>query len=158
MRPGIQPTVDFAFKKIFGTPENAPFLLGLANAVLQLRDPLVDVEILNPFSYQEFQDDKLIVLDIRARDTVGRWLNIEMQASVYPGLLQRLAYYACSMYVDQLQAGQHYTRLRPAQLPASQSTLIRSARGYSSLVARYFNRAFTYRPSRTIFASEKSNV
>jgi predicted transposase/invertase (TIGR01784 family) len=114
MRLGIRPTVDFAFKKIFGTPENVPILLGLVNAVLQLRDPLVDVEILNPFSYQEFQDDKLIVLDIRARDAAGRWLNIEMQVSVYPGLLQRLAYYACALYVDQLQAGEHYTRLRPA--------------------------------------------
>jgi predicted transposase/invertase (TIGR01784 family) len=114
MRLGIRPTVDFAFKKIFGTPENVPILLGLVNAVLQLRDPLVDVEILNPFSYQEFQNDKLIVLDIRARDAAGRWLNIEMQVSVYPGLLQRLAYYACALYVDQLQLGQHYTRLRPA--------------------------------------------
>jgi predicted transposase/invertase (TIGR01784 family) len=114
MRLGIKPTVDFAFKKIFGMPENVPVLLGLVNAVLQLRDPLVDVVILNPFSYQEFEDDKLIVLDIRALDTAGRWLNIEMQVSVYPGLLQRLAYYACALYVDQLQAGEHYTRLRPA--------------------------------------------
>ena len=32
------------------------------------------------------------------------------------------------------------------------------ARSYSSLDSRYFNRAFTYGPSRTIFASEKSNV
>jgi predicted transposase/invertase (TIGR01784 family) len=114
VRLGIKPTVDFAFKKIFGTPENVPILLALVNAVLQLRDPLVDVEILNPFSYQDFEDDKLIVLDIRARDAAGRWLNIEMQVSVYPGLLQRLAYYACALYVDQLQAGEHYTRLRPA--------------------------------------------
>jgi len=29
------------------------------NAVLQLRDPLVDVPILNPFNYQEFEDGKL---------------------------------------------------------------------------------------------------
>ena len=74
MRLGIKPTVDFAFKKIFGTPENVPILLGLVNAVLQLREPLVDVEILNPFSYREFEDDKLIVLDIRARNLHGRQL------------------------------------------------------------------------------------
>lgn len=114
VRLGIKPTVDFAFKKIFGAPENEPVLLGLVNAVLQLRDPLVELEILNPFSYQEFEEDKLIVLDIRARDAADRWLNVEMQVSVYPGLLQRLAYYACALYVDQLQAGQHYTGLRPA--------------------------------------------
>ena len=49
-----------------------------------------------------------------ARDAEGRWLNVEMQVSVVPGLLQRLTYYACALYVDQLQAGQHYTQLRPA--------------------------------------------
>jgi predicted transposase/invertase (TIGR01784 family) len=111
---GIKPTVDFAFKKIFGTPENVPILLGLLHAILQLANPIVHVEILNPFSYREFAQDKLIVLDIRARDTMGRWLNIEMQVSVFPGLLQRLAYYACALYVDQLDTGQDYATLRPA--------------------------------------------
>jgi predicted transposase/invertase (TIGR01784 family) len=114
VRLGIKLTVDFAFKKIFGTPENAPILQGLINAILQLDSPIVGLEILNPFSYQEFADDKQIVLDVRARDAEGRWLNVEMQVSAVPGLLQRLTYYACAMYVGQLQAGQHYTQLRPA--------------------------------------------
>ena len=111
---GIKPTVDFAFKRIFGTPENRPILLGLLNAILQLADPLAELEILNPFSHQEFEGDKMIVLDIRACDAAGRWLNIEMQVSIFPGLLQRLAYYACTLYVDQLEAGEDYTVLRPA--------------------------------------------
>ena len=55
---GIRPTVDFAFKKIFGTPENRQALIGLLNAVLQLPRPIEDVQILNPFSYQEFAEDK----------------------------------------------------------------------------------------------------
>ncbi len=114
MRLGIKPTVDFAFKKIFETPENAQILQGLMNAILQLDSPIVELEILNPFNYQEFADDKRIVLDVRARDAEGRWLNVEMQVSVVPGLLQRLTYYASAMYIDQLQAGQHYTQLRPA--------------------------------------------
>ena len=53
-------------------------------------DPIEEVEILNPFSYQDFAEEKLIVLDVRARDSAGRWLNIEMQVSVHAGLLQRL--------------------------------------------------------------------
>ncbi len=91
---GIKPTVDFAFKRIFGSPENVPLLIGLLNAILKPAIPIVHVEILNPFNYREFEDDKLIVLDIRARDSAGRWLNIEMQVSVFTGLLQRLVYYA----------------------------------------------------------------
>ena len=87
---GIKPTVDFVFKKVFGSPENSGALIGLLNAVLSLPNPITQVEILNPFSYQEFADDKLIVLDVRARDSAERLLNIEMQVSVISGLTQRL--------------------------------------------------------------------
>lgn len=111
---GIKPTVDFAFKKIFGSPENVSILVGLLNAILNLKSPIVHVDILNPFSYQDFEEDKLVVLDIRARDSSGRLLNVEMQVSITSGLLNRLVYYACSMYVDQLEAGSEYADLRPA--------------------------------------------
>ncbi|MFV2070720.1 MAG: Rpn family recombination-promoting nuclease/putative transposase [Pirellulales bacterium] len=111
---GIKPTVDFAFKKIFGSTENVRTLIGLLNAILELPAPITDVEILNPFNYQEFVGDKQIILDIRARDSTGRWLNIEMQVSVVNGLPERLVYYACSLYVDQLGSGSGYVALQPA--------------------------------------------
>ncbi len=111
---GIKPTVDFAFKKIFGSPQNSMALIGLLNAILDLERPIEAVEVLNPFSYQEFADSKLIVLDVRCRDAAGRWLNVEMQVSVYSGLLERLVYYACKMYVDQLEIGQNYAKATPA--------------------------------------------
>lgn len=79
---GIKPTVDFAFKKIFGSPENSPALLGLLNAILDLQHPIESVEVLNPFNYQEFAENKLIVLDVCCRDSAGRLLNVEMQVSV----------------------------------------------------------------------------
>ena len=103
---GIKPTVDFAFKKIFGSPENVHALIGLLNAILKLPRPITQVTIRNPFNYQEFAEAKQIVLDIRAQDGAGRWLNIEMQVSVFGGLVERLVYYACSLYVDQLESGQ----------------------------------------------------
>ncbi len=45
---GIKPTVDFAFKKIFGSPENVQSLMGLLNAILDLPQPIAHVTILNP--------------------------------------------------------------------------------------------------------------
>ncbi|MEZ6112946.1 MAG: Rpn family recombination-promoting nuclease/putative transposase [Pirellulaceae bacterium] len=111
---GIKPTVDFVFKKIFGSPENTLALKGLLNAILMLKRPVVEVNILNPFTMKEFAEHKLIVLDVRCRDSAGRSLNVEMQISVQSGLLERLVYYACSMYVDQLEAGQNYAQARSA--------------------------------------------
>lgn len=66
---GIKPTVDFVFKKIFGSPQNSLALIGLLNAILDLERPIEFVEILNPFNYQEFAGAKQIVLDVRCRDT-----------------------------------------------------------------------------------------
>jgi predicted transposase/invertase (TIGR01784 family) len=38
-----------------------------------------DVELLNPFNPKETLDDKLSILDIKARDETGRQFNLEMQ-------------------------------------------------------------------------------
>ncbi len=111
---GIRPTVDFAFKKIFGSPQNSAALIALLNAILDFETPIVAVQILNPFSYQEFAESKLVVLDVRCRDSAERWLNVEMQVSVYAGLIERLVYYASSMYVDQLSQGGNYALASPA--------------------------------------------
>ena len=72
MQPiGIRPTNDFAFKKTFGSPENKVALISLLNAILTLPVPIVDVTIENPYNLQDFQNDKLSILDIRAVDQRG---------------------------------------------------------------------------------------
>ena len=108
---GIKAFVDFAFKKIFGSPENSAALIGLLNAILELKHPITDVTILNPYSFQEFQTAKLVVLDVKARDSAGRLFNIEMQISIHSGMLPRMVYYASETYTDQLSAGDDYTKL-----------------------------------------------
>ena len=42
---GIRPTNDFAFKKTFGTPANKLALVSLLNAILELRNPIVEVTL-----------------------------------------------------------------------------------------------------------------
>jgi predicted transposase/invertase (TIGR01784 family) len=76
---GLTPTARQIPRRFFRS--KTVELIGLLNAILKLALPIIHVEILNPFSYQEFADDRLVVLDIRARDSAGRWLNIEMQVT-----------------------------------------------------------------------------
>ena len=106
---GIKAYVDFAFKKMFGSPENSIALIGLLNAILELPRPVTDVTILNPFTYQEFETAKQVVLDVKAKDSAGRIFNIEMQISIHPALLQRLVFYASEVYSDRLSEGDDYT-------------------------------------------------
>ncbi len=81
MVPGIDPKIDYAFKRLFGSEPNQPLLIDLLNAVLQPppAQRVAALEILNPFNDKEALDDKLSVVDIKARDQSGRQFNVEMQ-------------------------------------------------------------------------------
>jgi predicted transposase/invertase (TIGR01784 family) len=110
---GIDPTIDYVFKKIFGDPENSDVLIHLLNSVIEPRSPITAVEIQNPFLEKEFEDDKYSILDLKARDSEGRWFNVEMQTTIPAGLSERLVYYASCLFADQLSEGEQYYRLNP---------------------------------------------
>ncbi len=112
MAIGIDPTVDFAFKKVLGSPEHPAVTLHFLNAVLSDGPKITKVEILDPILGKDHENDKLAILDVRATDEHGRRLNIEMQTTLPAGLPERLSYYATSQYVGQMQEGDRYTDLR----------------------------------------------
>ena len=114
MAIGIDPTVDYAFKQVLGSPEHPAITLHFLNAVFGDEIEVTEVEILNPILGKEDDTDKLSILDVLARDSTGRLFDIEMQTSLPAGLPQRLAYYTASLYVGQIGEGDDYTLLRPA--------------------------------------------
>lgn len=75
----LNPRVDLAFKKLFGTEENKDILISFINAVVSKDDQVIDVKLLNLYKNKEHQTDKLSILDIKATDEQGRLYNIEMQ-------------------------------------------------------------------------------
>jgi predicted transposase/invertase (TIGR01784 family) len=113
MRIGIRPINDFAFKKIFGTVANKLALISFLNAVLCLGVPIVEVTIANPYNLQDFLDDKLSILDIKAIEATGAIYDIEMQLTIFEGLVQRIVFYGCEMYAGQLNSGDDYAQLNP---------------------------------------------
>lgn len=110
---GIRPVNDFAFKKTFGSVENKPALISLLNAILSLDPPIVDVTIENPYNLKDFLEDKLSILDIKAIDANGATYSIEMQLKIHEGLIQRIVFYGCELYADQLRAADDYPDLKP---------------------------------------------
>jgi predicted transposase/invertase (TIGR01784 family) len=110
---GIRPINDMAFKKTFGTPENKLCLISLLNAILNLNSPITDVTIKNPYNLQDFESDKLSILDIKATDKSGAIYDIEMQLRIFEGLVNRIVFYGCELYADQLRSGEAYADLKP---------------------------------------------
>lgn len=109
---GIRAWIDFAFKKTFGKVGNEICLISLLNSLLDLPRPIVTVEYLNPFSMKEFEDAKLICVDVKATDTEKRVFIVEVQVVVTPGFAKRAVYYAAKAYFDQLTPGLGYGKLK----------------------------------------------
>ena len=108
----LNPLVDFAFKKLFGVEENKDLLIDLINAVVSEKDQIVDLEIKNPYNPKTFRDDKLSILDIKAKGTNNKWYNIEMQIMDQQYYDVRSLYYWSKVYNAQLVSGINYDNLQ----------------------------------------------
>ena len=112
---GIDPTVDYAFKHLLGRESTRPILISVLDSVLNPPPGLhiQEIELLNPFNAKETLDDKLSILDIKARDQSGRQFNIEMQMLAYRYYEKRILYYGCKLHQQQLHEGEDYLKLQP---------------------------------------------
>ncbi|RCX13480.1 putative transposase/invertase (TIGR01784 family) [Anaerobacterium chartisolvens] len=106
---------DFIFQKIFGQAENKEILISFLNAVLELEahKRLEDVEIIeNTKLKKEGINDKLGILDIRAKTMLGEHINIEVQLVNQYNMDKRTIFYWSKMFTEQLKEGQPFNNLK----------------------------------------------
>ena len=110
----LDPKVDFVFKRIFGVEENKDILLDFLNATLRESEPrpLTDIQILNPYIDKTALHDKQSILDVHARTSDGKQVNIEIQLFNRYDIERRTLYYWSKMYAHQLEEGQVYKELK----------------------------------------------
>ncbi|MGH8557592.1 MAG: Rpn family recombination-promoting nuclease/putative transposase [Methylococcales bacterium] len=115
MQHRIDPKVDCVFKALLGSEANRSLLIHFLNAMLngELAAPIAAVEILNPYNEKEFLDDKLNIVDVKARDRAGNVFQVEIQLSAYGHLPVRMLYTWADIYSQQLASGQDYHLLNP---------------------------------------------
>jgi predicted transposase/invertase (TIGR01784 family) len=115
MKHAIDPKIDCVFKAILGAENNSNLLIHFINAILDndLAAPITQVEILNPYNDKEFLNNKLSIVDVKARDNEGHLYQIEIQLSSYAHLPARILYTWADIYSKQLQKGQPFDLLRP---------------------------------------------
>ena len=110
----ISPRVDIAFKKIFGVEENTDLLISLINSIVSDEDQVADITLLNPYNPKNFRQDKLSILDIKAKGTDGKRFNIEIQISDEADYDKRALYYWAKLYTEQLKVAEDYALLSKA--------------------------------------------
>lgn len=110
----INPRVDIAFKKIFGVEENKDLLISLINSIVSEEDQVVEVILINPYNPKNFRDDKLSILDIKAKGIDGKRFNIEIQISDEADYNKRALYYWAKLYTEQLKSNEDYSYLSKA--------------------------------------------
>ncbi|HLA35301.1 MAG TPA: Rpn family recombination-promoting nuclease/putative transposase [Rhodocyclaceae bacterium] len=115
MKHRIDPKIDCVFKALLGSVENRNLLAHFLNAILasDLRAPITQVDILNPYNDKEFLDDKLSIVDVKARDAGEQIYQIEIQLLGYGHLSARILYTWADIYSQQLQSGNDYRMLKP---------------------------------------------
>ena len=133
MKHRIDPKIDCVFKALLGAEENRNLLVHFLNAVLalELKAPVVDVEILNPYNEREFVLDKLSIVDVKARDREGRLFQVEIQLVQYGHLPSRMIYSWADIYSQQLKSGDGYDLLKPTySIWLLDDTLVTSDKDY----------------------------
>jgi predicted transposase/invertase (TIGR01784 family) len=115
----INPKIDFAFKKIFGSEDSKDILISFLNALIYEAQPIIqDLEILNPYVAPKIRGLKDTFLDIKAKiidseTKEERTVIIEMQVLNVEGFEKRILYNAAKSYSIQLTKGQGYNLLNP---------------------------------------------
>lgn len=110
----ISPRVDIAFKKIFGVEENKDLLISLINSIVGKEDQVVEVTLLNPYNAKNFRQDKLSILDVKAKGADDKRYNIEIQISDEADYDKRALYYWAKLYTEQLKVAEDYSTLSKA--------------------------------------------
>ncbi len=106
---------DIFIKYLLGSIGNEDILLSFINDVLVSSgfEKIKDVIIQNPFNFQEFEEDKLSILDVKAIDEKGKTYNIEVQVQGNETYKSRILYYWSRTYTSQLKEADPYSQLRP---------------------------------------------
>jgi predicted transposase/invertase (TIGR01784 family) len=114
MFPFINPKTDFAFKKIFGSPQSHKILISFLNALLYEGEPTIaDLTIIDPYQAPRIKGIKDSYLDVKAKLVDGSTVIIEMQVLNVLGFKKRVLYNAAKAYANQLEVGDDYTLLNP---------------------------------------------
>ncbi len=109
----INPKIDLAFKKIFGTTENKDILINFLNAIIYEAQPVIeDLDIIHPQTEVETVGVKDTYLDIKAKINGDKIALIELQLINVSSFGKRVLYNGATTYSLELTGEERYERLK----------------------------------------------
>jgi len=109
----IDPRIDFAFRKIFGSEDTKDILIGFLESLLRLDGDrrIAELVLLDPFLVPKIKELSYSILDVQCRDHRGISYIVEMQIQKTSAFLKRIQYNAANAYVHQIEKGEDYPKL-----------------------------------------------
>ena len=108
----LNPTNDFAFKKLFSNKDR---LINLLNSILKLSEGnrIKELDYIPQEQMPLFLDGKRSIFDLKVKDEAGRWYIIEMQRKMERDYINRVQFYGSYSYVNQIEQGVSHKDLLP---------------------------------------------
>lgn len=110
----INPKIDYAFKRIFGSDQSQDILISFLNAIIYNGENIIkSLTIINPYTPGQIITLKETYLDVKAVLTDNSIVIIEMQVATTTAFDKRVAYNLSKTYANQLDRGERYHLLNP---------------------------------------------
>ena len=107
----LNPKLDYVFKRIFGSVGNEKITKSFLEAVT--KEEITDIKIdCNPITEKDLYDDKLGILDIKAKLNNNINCNIELQLVDKKNIEKRLLFYWSKMYTSSIKKGEDFEKLQ----------------------------------------------
>ncbi|MBF0420132.1 MAG: Rpn family recombination-promoting nuclease/putative transposase [Magnetococcales bacterium] len=131
----MDPRIDFAFKKIFGSEDAKDILISFLESLMNLQGDkrIKEITLLNPTLAPRIDGMKESVLDVSCIDHRGVTYIVEMQIRKVRAFLKRIQYNAAKAYVNQIASAEDYPKLNQViAVTITDFTLFDDISGYVS--------------------------
>ena len=106
----LNPKNDYVFRKIFGETGNEEITKNLLMSIIP--DKIEEIKLdCNPITEKELSEDKVGILDIKAKLNNNVNCNIEMQIVDKHNIEKRILFYWSKMYMSGIKKGEDYAVL-----------------------------------------------
>ena len=107
----LNPKSDYVFKRIFGYTGNEEITKNFLQAITNEKIEKIELDC-NPITEKNLLDDKVGILDIKAKLNDNTNCNIEMQVIDRRNIEKRILFYWSKLYTSVIKEGEEFSKLQ----------------------------------------------